>query len=751
MSNLLRSQVAIQEANPEVRPIRASAVHVSCFVGIAKKGPLVTATEILDLEQFTKIFGEHRASTTLRTAVEAHFGEGAGRCYISRTCHFTDITDATTFAAVASSLTLKTDAIATASAGAVTGTVSAPFNLEPLDTLEIHVDEEALGPDTATFTATAAILNGSAGPFDLTLTPVLNLTLNDVAIQTYTFVAGDFGAGIAAATRAEVAAAINREFAGVQAYDSGAVLIVRTDWRGSDATLTESGNASTVLGLDTGPTASTGNCANIDAVTAAEIKTIVEAACVNGTCTVTGATTITMTSDTTGVGSTIMVEVASTADDELGFDNISHAGSAASPAVDTLTVDAKYEGGWGDNLAITIEDASNAEAALFNLKVYESSVLRETWPNVSMLDTHARFCETIINDATTGSTRITVTDLDCGETPPADRPVNIAYTAAALAGGDDGIVAIADTDFVGSSAGGTGMNAFDVKDDGTLLVVPDRSANQTVSTGMIAYCEVARKGRMFALIDQSADLTASASKTDLSTRSLGAATEFAGVWWPRIKVANPDKDVHGSGETITIPNSGLVSGVMGRVASSKSGGIYENPAGEEVGKLFTALGLETEEVRKDAARDLVYPERINPITKTSGGVIYLDGSRTLKGTGNFPALAERLGATFIEFAIKAGIQFARHRNNDAKLRRQIHRTVYAFLLIQMRVGAFRSMDPTDAFTVNFGDDLNPPTEIFANRLNGEIGLATQKPAEFIPITFRQDTRDIQAELAAAGA
>ena len=43
-----------------------------------------------------------------------------------------------------------------------------------------------------------------------------------------------------------------------------------------------------------------------------------------------------------------------------------------------------------------------------------------------------------------------------------------------------------------------------------------------------------------------------------------------------------------------------------------------------------------------------------------------------------------------------------------------------------------------------------PTVIFAGQLIARVGLATNKPAEFIILRISQDTRALEAELAAAG-
>jgi phage tail sheath protein FI len=158
------------------------------------------------------------------------------------------------------------------------------------------------------------------------------------------------------------------------------------------------------------------------------------------------------------------------------------------------------------------------------------------------------------------------------------------------------------------------------------------------------------------------------------------------------------------------------------------------------------LGFETDEVLEEAKRDLVYPRRINPLTTGPGLPRFVDGSRTLKATGNFPYVSERRGVSFIERSLKTGLEFARHRNNNETLRSEVRRVCTAFLITQMNNGAFRTRDPATAFFVD-AESLNTPTEVFAGRLHVRIGLATNKPAEFIVLRFSQDTRLLESELA----
>ena len=62
-------------------------------------------------------------------------------------------------------------------------------------------------------------------------------------------------------------------------------------------------------------------------------------------------------------------------------------------------------------------------------------------------------------------------------------------------------------------------------------------------------------------------------------------------------------------------------------------------------------------------------------------------------------------------------------------------------------GSYRSRDPAKAFFVDVSDALNTPSVIFAGKLIARVGLATNKPAEFIILRISQDTRALEAELA----
>lgn len=429
-------------------------------------------------------------------------------------------------------------------------------------------------------------------------------------------------------------------------------------------------------------------------------------------------------------------------------DGSTHTGAAStvdlmdSGPLATLTVNGKYKGSYGDKISIKISAASSGDANEFNLQVLSEDVVVETFPNLHGTPTKANAASKIINDPNTGSDLISIVDVG-NDT----RPVDATY--GPMTGGSDGLTSLADTDFVGSDAGDTGLYALDIVQNLTLLIVPGQGTN-AIHNGMITYAEVHRGGSMFCVLDPPASQTAAQIVTYVeTTASLLGLSEFAAIYWPWIKILNPNKSVFGTADQITVAPSGFIVGVYARTDNSQPGGVYQPPAGVERGILYGCVGFETDEVLDEKKLDVVYPKRINPLTVQSGTPRYIDGSRTLKGDGNFPYVAERRGVIYIEQTLKIGLLFAKHSNHTPALRARVRRTITSFLLTQMNNDAFRSKDPASAFFVDVSEALNPPSVVYAGQLIARVGLATNKPAEFIILKFSQDTRALEEEIAAA--
>lgn len=746
-SQLLASKIVIVEEEPAVRNIAGVATAVTGFLGVTERGPVGVATLVASVDDYQSIFGSYTANGDVRQSIDGFFQNGGSQAYVVRTVHYTDITDGTTKTSLAANTVLQTGAVA-----AFGGTVLAP-NVGPYllaDGQILQVDTEAISPTSATFSAAAPHVDSGTATFNITDSTTLFVKVDGGSVQTVTFHTSNF-VDHTVATAAEVAAVIQAGVVGASTVVASNKARIASDTAGLGGHIqVTGGTANGVLGYSTSAVDGTGNVQNIRAVTVAEVISIVQAAVTGVAVTNVGGAPRITRSTATGSSATVQVTGSTTAT-AFGFDFAIHAGGTGA-AVDTLQINGKTDGTYAHALKAKITDATSGTAAEFNLTVLKNGLIIEAFPNVTMDSTAANYVETIVNDVTTGSKYISAEDLVAGTGSAAtDRPVDV--TSAFLSGGNDGLASIGDSDFTGSANDNdkTGMRAFDLVQGLNLLVVPGR-ATSAVHNAMLTYCEVARDLSMFAILDP----PAGASVTDAityfeSTAAVLELSEFGAAYWPRIKVLNPNKTVFGSDDQIVCPPSGHIAGVYARTDGKSPGGVFEYPAGVDFGVINGCLGFDSSDTLEEAKRDLIYPKRINPLTSAPGLPRYIDGTYTLKSTGDFPNIAERRGATFIEQSIKVGLQFARHKKNTEELRASVARTVEAFLLVQMKNGAFRSNDPAKAFFVDFGDGLNTDAVQFAGQLVGRIGIATAKPATWIILRFSQDTRALEEELAASAA
>ncbi len=206
------------------------------------------------------------------------------------------------------------------------------FDLEPAQQLTLDIGG---GPTNAIFSATAATKSSSAGTYPTGFTGGEKMAIvvdagtpQQIGPITVTFLSGD-------TTQAAVINRINLAFGyALASASSGTVIALAGRLRGSSGSVqvvSQDAAVATALGFDTAAAAGTGNVANIDAVTFAEVKSIVEAAVTGTTVERTPSGLIRVAAN---AASTISVTAATTALD-LGF-TLGATGSTASGGAGTL-------------------------------------------------------------------------------------------------------------------------------------------------------------------------------------------------------------------------------------------------------------------------------------------------------------------------------------------------------------------------------------------------------------------------------
>ena len=742
MSQIASSVNFQQEARVQ-RKIPVGAVMTLASLGITERGPIGETTLIFDWPDWQRVYGGYNANGNAAIAAELYFLNGGTRLRQSRVVHCTTSSDPTTKTSTAGTKMLTTSALA-AIKGSVTGTAIEPFDLASGDTLKAKVDGG--GELTATFTGTAAAReNTPAEPYALANGNTLTVKIDAEAVaQSIAFLTAEF-VNIAAATAEEVAAVINAKIVGAQstATAGGTKVTITSDTLGTGSHVeVTGGTANAVLLFNVAQVNGTGNVVDIDAVTAAEVKTVFELA-VAGTTVSSVAGKVKIETNTSGAGGSIQVTAAATADDEMGLDNAVHAGSDAG-TYNTLKVDAKTDGSWSGEITIRIEASTSTDTDEFKLTVLRNGLAVETWDNLSMTDADANYCETVLNNEDTGSNYIVVTDQAAAVNSPDDLPA--AGTSAAMSTGGDGLAALADTDFNGgtSANGKVGLRTFDLDSDIDVIISPDR-ATSSHHNAMVTYCDITREGRLFALLDPPANTIATAMATYIkTTAALFSLTENGAIYWPRIKIDNPDMGVFGADTKITVPPSGMIAGVYSRTDASKIGGVFDQPAGLDKQYLPVASGLEldTDEVRDINKRGLLFELNCNLISQEEGTPIFIDGARNLDITGNWTSIGAARGIIFVQKKLAPALAFLRHRNLSPKVYNRGYMTVDDFLSALEVEGAF------ERHSVDFGEALNTAAVQAQRRIKARIGIKQWGVGEFVDVLIGPDNDDLESQLVA---
>lgn len=725
--------------------VQAASAILAC-VGIAERGPVDVLVECSSIEDWKSKFGDYTANN-LETvaAVEGAF-VSLNRLFFVRTTHHGTVGDPTSKTSSAATLNLMTGTTAK-SAGAVLSSNTAPFVIAAGHTLQIAID--AAAPATATFIGTpGARKSANTGPFALADQDTLLLSFNGAAV-TKTFQTQEF-ITIAAATPQEVVSALNAYFLqngvlAIASVNAGAVVVTSlVIGSASSAAVLAGGTAAAPgkLNFVTGATNGTGNVGNLAGVSVAEVKTVVEAAVPGAVVTnVAGAARVAST--TLGASSSVQIIGASTALAELGFDSALHAGGAGL-SVATLRVTAE-DGSYANTINAIIAPATSGTAVEFDLQFAQNGSVVDTFPNLTMNPASPRYALTVVNGQS--KLGLKLLDLAAGASP-ANMPA--FATVGPMVGGGDGLVGLVDSDFSGgvSANGKTGFRVFDGTEAITLMNCPQR-ATAAVSAAMRTYCDVTRSQLVFAIHDPPPSLTVAGMVNYV--RNIALLTESAEtsvVYYPRIKIATPSEALFGK-DNVVIPPSGDIAAAYARVDGTKTvGGAFLHPGGTDV-TLPRMLGVESDEVLDKSKRNLLTAALVNPISREDNTPFFLDGVLTCLSTGPFPTIGASRGAMIVAKSLIVGLAFARHKNNTPELRSSCAKLADAFMTLITNAGVLATRKAADAYQVDFGKGLNPPSIQRQRRLRGRVGIAYAEPADFIDVEIFPDTRALEAELAKA--
>ena len=356
MVDFLSPEVIIQEEASAAVPLLASSTSTTWMEATATRGPINRSTLVTGLQDWESIYGKDDGGYG-RQSVVGYFNNGGRLLYYNRVDHYDDITDRDTLDPDAAETTLST--LGAAATGASKTTAIGPFNLHPSAVagtpLELIASIDGGGPDTLTLAITQGSLL-APGPPTLAATPGDQITFDvtttaGLVSHVYTVIGTP-------TTAADYAAEITAQIPGISVDIVGGALQAVTDGYGTAYTVDISASTGTVL-ADSGfavalGTAGTG-VVDAEAVTAAELGPLIDAAWTGVTSVANPDGSLTTTTTATGVAASISA-VSGNLEPNVGFTpaGLVTGVDAGSPSVPALKFLATSEGAHGNLLAVTL-------------------------------------------------------------------------------------------------------------------------------------------------------------------------------------------------------------------------------------------------------------------------------------------------------------------------------------------------------------------------------------------------------------
>ncbi len=396
--------------------------------------------------------------------------------------------------------------------------------------------------------------------------------------------------------------------------------------------------------------------------------------------------------------------------------------------VGEIIVRAIGRGIWGNNIMISVEDATQktADRDWFRIKIKYNDI-EEDYDNLTERVGASNNVITVIN---TASRLVRVAWVNDPVRPPNQGPELFGDN-----GDDFGDVTA--TDYKGDLDAdgipderlgrGRGLEALATIDEINLLVVPDETRNNMsqITRDVISQCELLKD--RFAIV--------SAVQSAGAVQNIGHQdTSYAAFYYPWIRVYDPSIN-----DLKLIPPTGHIAGIFARTDIER--GVHKAPANEVVRGAVNMQFPVTKGVQA-----ILNPKGINCIRdfRSDGRGIRLWGARTMSSDGEWKYVNVRRLFLFVEESIDEGTQWVVFEPNDEPTWAKVRRSISNFLISVWRSGGLMGMTQDEAFFVKCDRTTMTQDDIDNGRLICYIGIAPVKPAEFVIFRISQKTIETAA-------
>jgi phage tail sheath protein FI len=437
-----------------------------------------------------------------------------------------------------------------------------------------------------------------------------------------------------------------------------------------------------------------------------------------------------------------------------------------------LTIASDDPGTWGNNIWVAI--VPNSSPNYFDINVYYStrsnltgstalaSDLQETEvveriPYLSLNSADARYAPNIVN-----SPWINVID----NTPSASSATRVPYftsvwntssttitsgTGGSFQWNSNNIVSSVKAIRVGSTAtttatlagtlGTSGSTAADIVTEilpkfdavpGQLIFNYPNKADATNVNALLDYA--GKRGDSFVIVDPGSAPSALQIPTDAVTalsNYTSSYTNYGASYYPNIAILDPASTI--VGKTINIAPGGAVAAIYSTTDNNR--GTFKSPAGvySLINNAVPVYALSSSDF--DAVSGAY--RNLNIIRQIPGSGTCVMGARTISSAYSDKYIAVRRALNYIGYSLRANTQFAIFEPNDQNLWAQVSAVVSGFLNDFWAAGGLAGATADQAYYVKCDSTINTPAVISAGELRIEVGVALQRPAEFVVIKIGQ--------------
>lgn len=279
-----------------------------------------------------------------------------------------------------------------------------------------------------------------------------------------------------------------------------------------------------------------------------------------------------------------------------------------------------------------------------------------------------------------------------------------------------------------------GVYALDRVDEIMQVIIPDFAGDVTITGDLLDYAELRaalpQGGDRYIILTVPRGSTAQEA-VDWLRYDLGRYSKFAALYWPWVKVADPLSD----DRPMLMPALAHIAGIYARTDANRNVG--KAPGGTVDGALRYLLGLEVNPSQGD--RDLVYPSRINPLISSVQTGLAVWGVRQIAIESEWRYINARRLFMFLEKSVFQSTFWIVFEANGPALWAKIKQQLDSFFGNLFAQGYFAGNSPSQAYFIICDDTNNTPATIDAGQVIIDIGVAPNKPAEFVRFRFTQKT------------